>query len=136
MTIQELNDKYFSLYGDLFAAKNLLPKSQYETTARALFNDYCQELEVVVGEKELQVGQYIFELRFRLKNYLPRGFLFFRNKFARRLLKQLKAEFLAELSAMKLCAKEIKDETKAVQTSGQQDLQETALSVQNDDLPK
>ncbi len=136
MTLNELNEKYFEFFGNLFEAKPLLPQKQYETVARSLFNDYCRELEIVVGEKELQIGQYIFELQFRLQNYLPRRFLFFRNKIARRTIKRLKAEFMAELAAMEQTTKDIKEETKAIQKSEHTEPEETALTVQNSELPE
>ena len=136
MTLKELNEKYFELYSNLYAAQPYLPAKQFETMYKALFYDYCKELEVVVGEKELATGQSVFELRFRLSNYLPRRFLFFRNKIAKRMIKQLKAEFMAELADMEQTTKDIKEETKAIQTSEQTEPEETALTVQNSELPK
>ena len=136
MTLKELNEKYFELYSNLYAAQPYLPAKQFETMYKALFYDYCKELEVVVGEKELATGQSVFELRFRLSNYLPRRFLFFRNKIAKRMIKQLKAEFMAELAAMEQTTKDIKEEIKAIQTSEQTEPKETALTVQNSELPK
>ena len=136
MTLKELNEKYFELYSNLYAAQPYLPAKQFETMYKALFYDYCKELEVVVGEKELATGQSVFELRFRLSNYLPRRFLFFRNKIAKRMIKQLKAEFMAELADMDKTTKDIKEEIKAIQTSEQTEPKETALTVQNSELPK
>lgn len=136
MTLKELNEKYFELYSNLYAAQPYLPAKQFETMYKALFYDYCKELEVVVGEKELATGQSVFELRFRLSNYLPRRFLFFRNKIAKRMIKQLKAEFMAELADMDKTTKDIKEETKAIQTSEQTEPKETALTVQNSELPE
>ena len=136
MTLKELNEKYFELYSNLYAAQPYLPAKQFETMYKALFYDYCKELEVVVGEKELATGQSVFELRFRLSNYLPRRFLFFRNKIAKRMIKQLKAEFMAELATMEQTTKDIKEEIKAIQTPEQTEPGKTALTVQNSELPK
>jgi len=133
MTLAELNEKYYEHYSNLYAAQPYLPEKQFETMYKALFNDYCKELEVVVGEKELATGQSVFELRFRLKNYLPRGFLFFYNKVARRMLKRLKAEFLADIAVMKQATKEIKQETQEIKTAMQES---TALAVKDDNNEK
>ena len=135
MTLKELNEKYFELYSNLYAAQPYLPAKQFETMYKALFNDYCKELEVVVGEKELATGQSVFELRFRLSNYLPRRLLFFRNNIARRMIKQLKAEFMAELTAMDKTTQEIREETKQIKAAGKEEPKETALTVPTSELP-
>lgn len=109
MTLQELNEKYFELYSDLYAAKPYLPTKQFETMYKALFEDYCIELETVVGEKELATGYARFTLHFKLKNYLPRRVFLCLNKIAKRTLKRLKAEFIAELAEMEKETQEIKE---------------------------
>lgn len=133
MTLAELNEKYYEHYSNLYAAQPYLPAKQFETMYKALFNDYCKELEIVVGSKELVIGQTVFELRFRLKNYLPRRFLFFSNKVARQMLKRLKAEFLADIAVMAQTTKEIKQETQEIKEAMQES---TALAVKETDNEK
>ena len=95
MEIGELNEKYFGLYGDLYYNRSLLTSKQYEVMSKALYTEYSKELEVVVGDKSLKVGRSVFELRFKLRNYLPHRWLFFWwNKTAKMLLQRYKAEFL------------------------------------------
>ena len=139
MNVHELNTKYFEYYGDLFEAKPLLPEIQYEASKMSLYNDFCREAEIVVGERELEIGQYVFELRFKLRNYLPRRRFLRWNKFAKKMLKRLKAEFLAEIAVMEKETNEIKEETKEIQTSERDEKQPeetTALTVQNVELPE
>lgn len=101
MRIDELNNKYFELYSDLYAAHPVLPEKQFEAMSKALSAEYAKELEVTVGQKALGVGKSVFELRFKLKNYLPRRRLFFWwNKTAKMLLKQYKMEFAEELKRL------------------------------------
>ena len=52
------------------------------------------------------------------------------------MIKQLKAEFMAELADMDKTTKDIKEEIKAIQTSEQTEPEETALTVQNSELPE
>ena len=101
MEIGELNEKYFGLYGDLYYNRSLLTSKQYEVMSKALYTEYAKELEVVVGDKSLKVGRSVFELRFKLRNYLPHRRLFFWwNKTAKMLLQRYKTEFLEELKRL------------------------------------
>lgn len=100
MTLQELHRQYFEYYSDLYEAKMLLPHRQYEVMVKAIYNDYCNELDIVVGEKQLEVGRFMYELKFKLRNYLPKRMLLISNKVAKVMTKQLKAAFLKELEAM------------------------------------
>ena len=64
MQINELNDKYYVLYGELYEAKAVLPVKQYETMCKALYEQYCRELlaEILsranVSESEPEAGEY------------------------------------------------------------------------------
>lgn len=117
MQINELNDKYYVLYGELYEAKAVLPVKQYETMCKALYEQYCRELEVVVGKINLETGRDVFELRFKLRNYIPRRRWFFRwNKIAKVLLKKFKAEFLKELNALDKKARKISRSNKKQKT--------------------
>ena len=101
MTLQELNNTYFELYGDLYEARSLLSDKQYKITSEALLESYKDDLEVCLQQKALAVGRERFELRFKVRNWLPRRvFLFWNNKVAKQLLKTYVADFEAELKRL------------------------------------
>lgn len=101
MKLRELNNEYFELYGDLYQARALLSDKQYKLTSEALLTAYKEDLEVCVQEKALAVGKERFELRFKVRNWLPcRRFVVFWNRMARKLLKKYLAEFQAELERL------------------------------------
>lgn len=101
MTLKELNDKYFALYGDLYQARGLLTERQYKLSAEALLMSYKEELDVLFAERALAVGRERFELKFKVRNWLPRRvFLFWNNKIAKKLLKTYMADFKAELKRL------------------------------------
>ncbi len=98
MKLRELNNEYFELYGDLYQARALLSDKQYKLTSEALLTSYKEDLEVCVQEKALAVGKERYELRYKVRNWLPRKrFLFFNNRIAKTLLKKYLADFEAEL---------------------------------------
>lgn len=109
MTIEALNDKYFSLYGDLYSNRSLLTEKQYDVIAKTLLQQYIEELDICLTERILEVGIKNFELHFRSRVYVPRRGFFGYNKIAKRLLKQYKAQFLTELKKLELDVKEEKD---------------------------
>lgn len=101
MNLRDLNNEYFELYGDLYQARALLTDKQYKMTADALLSSYKEDLEVSIMEKSLAVGRERFELRYKVRNWLPHRFLFFFwNKLAKRLLKQYLVDFEAELKRL------------------------------------
>ncbi len=101
MKLRELNNEYFELYGDLYQARALLSEKQYKMTSEALWAAYKEDLEVCVQEKALAVGKERFELRYKVRNWLPhRQFIFFYNRMAKKLLKKYLAEFQAELERL------------------------------------
>lgn len=98
MTLKELNNKYFELYGELYQSRSLLTDKQYKLTADALLDAYKYDLEVCTAEKMLKVGRELYELKFKVRNWLPhRVFLFFNNKIAKKLLKKYLVDFKKEL---------------------------------------
>lgn len=109
MTIENLNDKYFALYGDLFSNRNLLTEKQYDVMAKTLLQQYLEELDICLTERILEVGIKNFELHFRSRVYVPRRGFFGYNRIAKRLLKQYKAQFLTELKKLELDVKDEKE---------------------------
>ena len=106
MTLKELNNKYFELYGDLYQARGLLTERQYKLSADALLTSYKEELDVLFAKRALLVGRERFELKFKVRNWLPRRvFLFWHNKIAKKLLKIYMVDFKAELNRLEEEAK-------------------------------
>lgn len=98
MTLQELNREYFELYGELYQARGLLSEKQYKLTSDVLLQSYKDDIERCVLKRELETGRERFELRYRVRNWLPRKVLFFWwNATAKRLLKRYVAELKQEL---------------------------------------
>lgn len=96
----DLNNHYFELFSDLDACRSVLPPEQYKTMATALKRAYDRDLEVVLGQKELETAQSTFELRYRLRHYVPRRYLFGWNRAARAMKKEclrLFRDYLADL---------------------------------------
>lgn len=131
MTIEALNDKYFGLYGDLFANRGLLTEKQYDVMTKILLQQYLEELDVCLTERILEVGVANFELKFKSRVYVPRRGFFGYNRIAKRLLKQYKAKFLTELKKLELDVKEEKDARKEIdeEIKKPQETQSTALTV-------
>lgn len=89
----DLNNHYFELFSDLDACSSVLPPEQYKTMATALKRAYDRDLEVVLGQKELETAQSTFELRYRLRHYVPRRSIFGWNRVARAMKKECLRQF-------------------------------------------
>ena len=137
MTITDLNDRYFALFGELYSNRSLLPEKQRNAMSSVLMKEYEQAVQDYLDERELEFAKQRFELKFKVANYTPRRRLFFWwNPIAKKLLKQYKAEFLTYIAALekstreeKKYATELRQEERP--TSPQQQLQEgqsTALT--------
>ena len=100
---RDLNNRYFDLFSDLDACRAVLPTKQYETMANALRRAYDRDLEEILGQKELETARSTFEMRYRLRHYVPRRSLFGWNRVARALKKECLREFreyLAQLTSV------------------------------------
>ena len=126
MCIEELNEKYFALFGELFANRGLLTPEQYKTMSKVLTAEYQKELDICLTEKLLATGVATFQLKFKSKNYLPRRRFLCWNKVAKSILRQLKAEFDNELKAMQETLKKKKKQIKT-ETANCTSLQPTAI---------
>ncbi len=120
MTLEELNDKYFGLYGDLFANRSLLTVDQHDLMAKVLYLQYNEELDVVLTEQSLAKAEERFKLRYKAGAYIPRRRGLFRrwNSIAKVLRKQYRAEFVKYLSILenatyvdKMDTKDLRDDT-------------------------
>lgn len=93
MNLEQLNQKYYYLFNDLFDASPALPERHYNTVAKILEQQYLEELDICLTENILEVGVKNFELKFRARNYLPRRAWLRWNKMAKALLSDYKADF-------------------------------------------
>jgi len=116
MTIEKLYEKYYSLYGNLFASRNIFPNDKvYNFFAEGLFDRFKQELDVCNTEYVLDEGSKMFELKFKAANYIPRRTWLWRfNRTAKALRKLFIAEFNNYLANLELGKTETKVDTQDV----------------------
>ena len=131
MRLEDLNVEYFRLFGELYYNRALLTEKQYAVMAKALQQQYLEDLDVSLTERILEVGVANFELKFKSRVYVPRRGFFGYNRIAKRLLKQYKAKFLTELKKLELDVKEEKDARKEIdeEIKKPSETQSTALTV-------
>lgn len=101
---QSLNDRYYTLFAALYTNRALLPDKQYKTMSDALTTAYKQELDDLLSAEMLKNARQIYEMRFKKRYYIPRGFWFWRNDVSRAYRKACKAafrQFLADLQKAK-----------------------------------
>ena len=110
MTIDQLNDKYFGIYGELYKARAYLPERQYDSMCRILQQEYSREVELIVNDNVLETAGLSFEQRYLLANYIPRRRFLFYNKLARVLFKKYSKDF-------KLMLEELKKENATTETA-------------------
>lgn len=97
---QSLNDRYYTLFAALYTNRALLPDKQYKMMSEALSAAYKQELDDLLSTEMLKNARQIYEMRFKKRYYIPRGFWFWRNDVSRAYRKACKAafrQFLADL---------------------------------------
>lgn len=134
MTLFELHHKYYALYDDLKKAQDSANMSteQYKAMAANIKRDYDQDVKDYQDEQLIAMGMKRFELKFKVRMYLPRRWLFFWwNPVAKKFLKQLKAEFMSYLATLEKNTREeieyAKGLTNDAAVNSQQ--QSTALTV-------
>lgn len=101
---QSLNDRYYTLFAALYTNRALLPDKQYKMMSEALSAAYKQELDDLLSAEMLKNARQIYEMRFKKRYYIPRGFWFWRNDVSRAYRKACKAafrQFLADLQKAK-----------------------------------
>ena len=101
---QSLNNRYYVLFADLYTNRALLPEKQYKIMSEALSAAYKQELDGLLSAELIKNARQIYEMRFKKRYYVPRGFWFWRNDVSRAYRKACKAafrQFLADLQKAK-----------------------------------
>ena len=97
-----INEKYIQLFSELYRARSVLPKKQYDQMAEALMASHRRELTIINGHIELETGTALFEMKQKLRTFVPRKFLFYRNKVAKMVMNNCKKEFESYLSTFNL----------------------------------
>ena len=105
-----LNEKYIALFTELYASRAVLPKKQYDQMADALMTSYKRELAIINGNIELDTGTALFEIKQKLRTFVPRRFLFWRNKIAKVVIDNCNKEFESYLSTIHLQESESDEE--------------------------
>lgn len=100
MTLRDINYNYYSQYEELYRARTTLPPKQYEAMASMLYAEYRQDVERYINNMIICNGQADYSLRFRTRTHVPRGHWIFKNKMAKRLDKELRAELKTLLSGL------------------------------------
>lgn len=95
--LNDLNEKYYELYGRLFRFRVCVSKKQFEVMSTALLKSYESELREVEDELELETSARRYLLKLKLQNEKPRRqglFKLFRlNAYAKALRKNYYKQF-------------------------------------------
>ncbi len=100
--LKQLNESFFELYGRVYANKKFLTDKQYKYICSSLFSQYGVEYKKFVLKNKIDNKTSIFSLKRNAALRIPFRFLFFSNRIAKIILKDIKKDF------KKYC-KEIKD---------------------------
>lgn len=104
--LNDLNEKYYELYGRLFYYRDCVSKKQYEVMSAALLRAYEGELKQVEDEFELETSVAKYLLKLRLANEKPRRRGLFRlfklNRYAEALRKNYYKQFEETLKELEL----------------------------------
>lgn len=94
MTLEQLNNKYYTLFSDLYTNRAKLPPKQYDLMAKALNEAYSGELMLVFDKIELDTATETYLLKLKIANETPkRGFFWRWNKYA----KEIRKNYFASL---------------------------------------
>lgn len=90
--IENLNNVFYSLYGELSENEEFLTRKQSEVMSSFLLKQYIIEYQKLALAKEIEDKEEIFILKKKFKRYIPRRILFFHNKLGKLIAKQIKKE--------------------------------------------
>lgn len=102
---QDINAQYCQLYSALYASRSVLPEQQYRTMAAYLYDAYRRDTDMIIWQSILDTAKQRYELRYKLRNYVPRGAWIFANKTARRMQRACVREFKQYLAGLEQDAK-------------------------------
>ena len=90
--IEELNQVFYSLYGELSENEEFLTRKQSEVMSSFLLKQYIIEYQKLALAKEIEDKDEIFVLKNKSKHYIPKRIIFFYNKLAKLIVKEIKKE--------------------------------------------
>lgn len=102
---QDINAQYCQLYSALYASRSVLPEQQYRTMVAHLFDAYRRDTDMIIWQSILDTAKQRYELRYKLRNYVPRGAWIFANKTARRMQRACVREFKQYLAGLEQASK-------------------------------
>lgn len=90
--LKKINEDFFELYGRIYSNKQFLTIKQYKEMTNCLFGQYSVEFQKFYLEKKIEDKYKIFVLKRNGKYRIPFKFLLFKNKLAKLIVKNIKAE--------------------------------------------
>ena len=102
---RDINAQYCQLYSELYASRSVLPEQQYRTMVAHLFDAYRRDTDMIIWQSILDTAKQRYELRYKLRNYVPHGAWIFANKTARRMQRSCVREFKQYLAQLEAAAK-------------------------------
>lgn len=91
--LKKLNEEFFELYGRVFANKKFLIDKHYRFFCNCLFSQYEVEFKKFFLKKNIDDKTLIFNLKRNAEFRIPFRFLFFSNRIARAIVKDIKKDF-------------------------------------------
>ncbi len=88
--IYELNEKFFELYGRLYENSEFLTKRQQDAVSSRLLKQYEVEFSKIAEIKSMQDKRELFSIRIEKGYYIPKVFLFFKNRLAKLMINEIR----------------------------------------------
>lgn len=99
--IRALNVEFYKLYGELSENEEFLTRKQSDFMAQCLLKQYQIEFLKIAVAKEINDKSELFELKTKSKWYIPRRFMFFSNKLAKIIAKDIKNQAHKDFVSLK-----------------------------------
>ncbi len=90
--IENLNNTFFNLYGELYKNTKFLTKKQLDYMSSKLLEQYKVEFEKIAVVKAISDKSELYEFNLNYKHKVPKRFLFFKNRIAKILSKAVQRE--------------------------------------------
>lgn len=103
--LRELNETYCGLFTALYSNRTVLPEKQYRVMVEHLFDAYRRDSDMIILQMILDTSRERYALRFKMRNYVPRGAWIFANKSARRMQKACEEDFKKYLLQLEAAVK-------------------------------
>ena len=91
--LYDLNEDFYKAFARLKKNAEFLTDKQYAAMASALTSNYQKLLQLMSLEHDVAYKRNIFTLKRRIKREVPFSFLFFKNREARLLQKEIEEDY-------------------------------------------